>query len=675
MSNKSLPELLLPAGSPESLEASIEGGADAVYFGASAFSARARAVNFTDSQIESALALCRTFGVKAYCAVNTKIRDGELERAMELIGFLRNAGTDAIICADLGLASLIRERFPDVELHASTQLTPTFLSDAHLLKDLGFSRMVAPREISGGELRSLCENSPIEIEAFIHGAHCVSLSGQCLMSSMIGGRSANRGECAQPCRLPYKRGSKGGYLLSLADMCYAPDIPGIIESGAASLKIEGRQKNADYVYGVCKVYRRLLDEGRSATPDEIEYMASLFQRGFTDGYFRRSYGKMTGVRREDATVEKVFGSLTKTVPVSATLTAFTGEKARLELAFCDSAHRSVTVSSEDEVLGADISPLTEERARASVSKLGYFHMELRDFRFISDGKGRMSLSQINDMRRRCATALITPDIHTDTPPIPRKICEKVPHVSLRTAEFLTPSQIPDEAFEYFDEIYLPYTKHHENCGISFPPYLTDECAARLEKQISPGDRVLVHTPGQFYFAVKLGALVRTSFRFNIYNEPSINEISLLGAKGITLSPEIPLAAMRDMAKTYKNLSAVVYGKLPLMHTVRCMLRDTAQKGECRGCGGYTGKIRSDGECRAYFTDRVGAKFFVCGELDCTNTLYNSVVLWAAEKIGHISSAQLSSHFIFTDEAPEAVSEVLRAYREGSPPNIPVRRVK
>ena len=262
-----MPELLLPAGSPESLAAAIEGGADAVYFGASSFSARARAVNFTDGEIASALRLCRTYGVKAYAAVNTRIRDVELERALELVSLLYFEGTDAVICADPGLALGIRARFPEMQLHASTQLTPEFLPDARALEELGFSRMVAPRELSLGDLRTLCENSPIEIEAFVHGAHCVSLSGQCLMSSMIGGRSANRGECAQPCRLPWKLGGREGYLLSLADMCYAPDIPGIISSGVRSLKIEGRQKNADYVYGVCRIYRRLLDERRCATED------------------------------------------------------------------------------------------------------------------------------------------------------------------------------------------------------------------------------------------------------------------------------------------------------------------------------------------------------------------------------------------------------------------------
>lgn len=691
---RSLPELLLPAGSPESLAAAIEGGADAVYFGASSFSARARAVNFTDGEIASALRLCRTYGVKAYAAVNTRIRDVELERALELVSLLYFEGTDAVICADPGLALGIRARFPEMQLHASTQLTPEFLSDARALEKLGFSRMVAPRELSLGDLRTLCENSSIEIEAFVHGAHCVSLSGQCLMSSMIGGRSANRGECAQPCRLPWKLGGREGYLLSLADMCYAPDIPGIISSGVRSLKIEGRQKNADYVYGVCRIYRRLLDERRCATEDEIAYMASLFERGFTDGYLRRSYAGMTGVRASDAQSAAAFAGLSRTVPVRASLKAESGEKARMCM---ESPFASASVLSEEDVRPAEKSPLTEERARASLSKLGGTGFSLESFELETDGASYLGASELNLLRRSAVAALTDPPARTENAghvgsgeiSIPYCAARKIPEEEIteisdrtesahekngRTAEFMFADAVPEEAFEFFDEIYLPYTEMRDGCALSLPPFMTDELAAAIAERIVPGSKVLAHTVGQIYFARSLGADVTASFRLNVFNRDTADLLGALGARCITLSPELGSAALRDIARTaHGALSAVAYGKLPLMHTVRCMMHDPLR---CRrGSGGFSGKIRPGEACREYITDRKNVKFFVVGNRDCTNTVFNSVPVWTADNPSAIRGRGIAEHFVFTDESADRVRGVIGAYRTGRAPDFPVRRIK
>ena len=242
-----LPELLAPAGNMASLEAAIDAGADAVYFGADAFNARMRADNFTSEETGQALSLCRAFGVQAYITLNTRLTDRELPKAVSLAQRLWDAGADAFILADAGLAALLREQIPGVQLHASTQMSAHTEFDAAALEKMGFSRMVCPRELSGSSLARLCSRSPIPIEMFIHGAHCVSFSGQCLMSAVMGGRSGNRGSCAQPCRLPYTLSKKSGYPLSLRDLCLAKHIPEILETGAASLKIEGRHKSADYV--------------------------------------------------------------------------------------------------------------------------------------------------------------------------------------------------------------------------------------------------------------------------------------------------------------------------------------------------------------------------------------------------------------------------------------------
>lgn len=277
------------------LEAAVLGGADAVYFGGTVFNARMNAKNFGREEIKRAVAYCHEKGVKVYVTLNTQIYDREMKSALEHASFLWAAGVDALILADLGLASLIRAYLPDFELHASTQMTCHSLDAAERLYDLGFSRIVVARELSEGNVRTLT-SSRAEIELFIHGAICVSCSGQCLMSAMLGGRSGNRGECAQPCRMSYS----GGYPLSLKDMCLAAHVPSLIDAGVASLKIEGRMKSPSYVYGVTKIYRRLLDERRAATPQEITELQKLFSRGgFTDGYYTEKIdSSMLGVRSE-----------------------------------------------------------------------------------------------------------------------------------------------------------------------------------------------------------------------------------------------------------------------------------------------------------------------------------------------------------------------------------------
>jgi len=292
-----LPELLAPCGSPEALKAAVYGGADAVYLGGSLFNARMNAKNFSNEALAEAVRFCHARGVKVYVTFNTLILDREMKQALEYAFFLYNIGVDALITADLGLSSLIHRHLPDFELHASTQACGSTVKAAEVFADLGFSRMVCPREYSLSDLKNLTKNSPIEIEMFVHGAICVCFSGQCLFSSMVGKRSGNRGECAQPCRMAYNGSS---FPLSLKDMCLASHITEIIDSGVASLKIEGRMKSPDYVYSVVSTYRRLLDEKRNASPKEIERMESVFSRsGFTDGYFTdKITPAMVGIRRD-----------------------------------------------------------------------------------------------------------------------------------------------------------------------------------------------------------------------------------------------------------------------------------------------------------------------------------------------------------------------------------------
>ena len=306
---KKLPELLAPAGSPEAFDAAIKAGADAVYFGTTLFNARMNARNITRDNVRALVEKAHENGVRTHVTLNTAITDRQLSDAVRLAEFLYGAGVDALIVADLGLASQIHKYFPDFEMHASTQASGHNLDAAKFLKDVGFSRMVAARELSRENLQFLCQNSPIEIEAFVHGALCVCASGQCLFSSLVGGRSGNRGECAQPCRLPYNN----KYPLSLKDNCLAAHVTELIDMGVASLKIDGRMKSPEYVRAVVEIYRTLLDEGRNADRLEMERMAKVFSRsGFTDGYFTKNLGSsMLGIRSD---ADKVASNHVKNEP-------------------------------------------------------------------------------------------------------------------------------------------------------------------------------------------------------------------------------------------------------------------------------------------------------------------------------------------------------------------------
>ncbi len=285
------PELLAPAGSKESLIAAVKNGADAVYFGGSAFSARQYASNFNREELEWAIDHAHKMGVKAYVTVNTLIKDSELEEAADYLRFLCNAGADAVIVQDLGILWLLREQLPELQVHASTQMTIHNAEGVKFLQEMGVKRVVLARELSLDEIQKIKSETAVEIETFIHGALCFSYSGQCLLSSMIGGRSGNRGYCAQPCRKKYRANDVEGYLLSPKDLNMSEHVGALVKAGIDSFKIEGRMKRPEYVAGVVRVYRKLIDRFFEApgkfrvTESEKHTLRQLFNREFTTGYF------------------------------------------------------------------------------------------------------------------------------------------------------------------------------------------------------------------------------------------------------------------------------------------------------------------------------------------------------------------------------------------------------
>ncbi len=286
-----IPELLAPVGSKESLMAAVENGADAVYFGGTLFSARQYAANFDREELEWTIDYAHVRGVKAYVTVNTLIKDSELEEAHDYLRFLCSAGADAVIVQDLGILKLLREQLPEFPIHASTQMTIHNAEGVKFLQEMDVKRVVLARELTLDEIKRIKSETGMEIETFIHGALCFSYSGQCLLSSMIGGRSGNRGYCAQPCRKKYRADEVEGYLLSPKDLNMSEDIPALVEAGIDSFKIEGRMKRPEYVAGVVRVYRGLIDRYLDApakfhvTEDEKHTLRQLFNRGFTTGYF------------------------------------------------------------------------------------------------------------------------------------------------------------------------------------------------------------------------------------------------------------------------------------------------------------------------------------------------------------------------------------------------------
>lgn len=659
-----LPELLAPAGNFAALEAAIEGGSDAVYFGASRFNARMRAGNFTDEELEAAVKLCRAHGVKSYVTMNIRLYDREIEDALRVAARLYALGASALIVADNGLAREIKRQVPGLEIHASTQMSGHTAEDCIALKNAGFTRMVCPREISGERLKRLCSESPIEIEMFSHGAYCVSFSGQCLMSAVMGGRSGNRGSCAQPCRQPYTQKGEKGYPISLKDMCLASQIEDIIKSGVASLKLEGRQKPAEYVYGVTKIYRRLLDEGRNATEAELRELANLFSRqGFSDGYYRNRAGGMIGVRtiEEYRESEKtVFGGLKRRVPVSVSISARIGEKLAYNMT---TPTCSVTVYGDTVEYSENMSPMTKENAEKNASRLGNTPFELKTCSYTGDSGALVTGSMLNRLRREAVEKLLSPEKREEPPVLYRAPGAKKGGKVKYTAEFSYPSQITERARRFFSEAYLP--EGREGASVSLKPI-------RFEGDIPEGERVLCHTTGQLYEAIRSGNAADASYRLNVFNSATAAELCEMGALSVTLSPELTVPQMRDIAAECEK-RVIVYGRLPLMTMFRCAISDGGKNCKLGGSGFAGG--RSESACKSSIKDRRGVEFPILSLPDCTNVIYNSVPLYMADKKNDLMRTGADAwHFIFSDESPEEVDRIIECYEKELPPTGQITRI-
>ena len=666
-----LPELLAPAGDMECLYAAVAAGADAIYVGGKRFGARAFAKNFEIDELAEAVRYCHLHGVRLYVTLNTLIEDRELAEAVEYAASLYRIGVDALIVCDLGVIRAIRRCVPDLELHASTQMSVHNTYGVKAVSDMGISRAVVARELSLAEIKSVVDSSPIEIEVFLHGALCVCHSGQCLFSSMVGGRSGNRGECAQPCRLPYNNGK---YPLSLKDLSLADHIPSLLESGVSSLKIEGRMKSPEYVYAVTGVYRRLLDEGRAANGEERELLRRAFSRGgFTDGYFVGKTDRgMTGIRSEkDKQDSRAIGSntyLPKKLPVRASVTLRLGEPCEMTIS---DGNRAVTVCGQTPAL-AENSPLTRDGVAQRLAKMGNTGLSLSpdDIEINLDENINLPPSALNALRRDAADKFESCD--RDLPPVsykPDPECRKNRQKPLTTAQFFSVSAFLEahsrgRLSKEINIAFLPHTADVDALvragGVYLPPVIFDSELAEVEAALENARKsgvmyALVSNIGQIDLAKRLGFEIFGDFRLNVTNSESRLAYEKMGVDRLILSPELTLPKARDIGG-----SLITYGRIPLMITERCFISENFG---CDKCG------------KAALTDRKGEKFPLMREFEHRNIIFNSVPTYMGDRPGELSSHRIESeHFIFSTESGREIISVLDAISGQSPLPRRVRRI-
>ena len=686
-------ELLSPAGSPEALRAAVQNGAGAVYLGWGDFNARRNARNFSDEEFADALSYCHLRGVRVFLTLNTLLTDRELPRALETARKACRLGVDAVLVQDWGLLDLLRQALPDLPLHASTQMSIFTSGGANEVASDGCERVVLARECSREDTEAICAACPAEIEIFAHGALCMCYSGQCAMSAVVGGRSGNRGTCAQPCRLPYgvDEPAANRYPLSLKDNSLAQDLSGIRD--VACLKLEGRMKRPEYVAVVTGIYARLLEENRSPTPAEERELELAFSRsGFTDAYWRGRRGvEMFGTRPENAPEPRELFERAKatyekdnrrTVPVRFACTIQPHAPCVLTV---DDGTRAVTVTGPAPE-AARTRALTAEEVAERLGKTGgtAFHCAGAA---VEVGEGlSLPASAINALRREAlaslAEARCAPPLRreAEVPPLRKAECAQerpALTVSLTHAAQLTPALLEEAPARIYLPLELladlPHLPEADTqwCAI-LPRVWRDRDEAdlrrRLEKARELGiDGVLVGNIGHLPLTRGLGLSLYGDFGLNVYNSRSLDYLRRKGLASACLSFELRFSQIRDLKKLLPA-EALVYGRLPLMITENCLVQNQ------EGCGlSAAGPLVPAGApCRESHAlhDRTGAAFPLLPAFGHRTEVQNSRPLWLADRETWKRLGLAFARLRFTTERPEACVEILRAYRTGgAPPEI------
>lgn len=657
-------EILAPAGGQEQLLAAVRCGADAVYLGAGGFNARQNAENFGGGRLRDAVGYCRARDVKVHVTVNTLVTDRELPALEETVEEIAMSGADAVIIQDLAVLSRFRERCPEIARHASTQMTIHDLDGAKMAADLGFSRVVLARELTLGEIEHIAAHCGIETEVFIHGALCMSMSGACYLSAMLGGRSGNRGWCAQPCRLNFKN-SEREYALSLKDMSHISHIRELRDAGVASFKIEGRMKRPEYVAAAVTACRAAL---RGEEYDEETLRAVFSRSGFTDGYLTGRRGTdMFGVRgREDvAASSKVLGDLAslyraerRSVPVNMEFTMTEGGS-RLAVE-CEGERVEVEGAPPQPAVNR---PLDDNAARRSLEKTGgtpYFPTDIT----LSLASGMtLPASALNAMRREALEKLTLlrsrprPHELRDAPEPPltphraggRELRGRFEHVSqMAGTESLAKIILPLEELERAPEL---IGELGERLICELPALNFDGDGTRLEARLEAlRGRGLAAVMCENLYAVmlgrRLGLRLHGGAGLNISNSIALNEYRLLGLCDATVSFELTMSKIGDLRGEISR-GIVAYGYLPLMRFRACPVRGKKGCGDCRGCG--------------TLSDRRGVEFTVLCHFRQFGTLLNSLPLdISGRPAADVDFLTLS----FTTESAPEVNTVVQRFLSG-----------
>ena len=673
-------ELLAPAGSMEALRAAVCNGADAVYLGADTFNARMNARNFSAADLQEAVVYCHVRGVKVHLTLNTLVLDREMPRAAELIRLAASCGVDAFIVQDLGVVSLCRQLAPDVPIHASTQMSIHSLEGVLEAAALGCSRVVLARELPAEEIAHICKKSPVEIEVFVHGALCMCYSGQCYLSSVIGRRSGNRGQCAQPCRLPYGYGrfESTRYPLSLKDNCLAGELDELRRMGVASIKIEGRMKRPEYVAIVTRAYRTVLNGGKLMPSDLQELETAFSRRGFTDGYFRGQTGSdMFGRRQEGEDTADLFAS--------ARATYEQGEPQRIGVRFYAMIRRGepaqLAVEDPDGNLCRTRGPVPEQAVYRSLTpqdleqqlkKTGGTPYLCTAVRSSLDPDLMLPASAINAMRRdviaeltakrgRAAPARLNA---YDEPPRYDGIAgEPQLTIAVRTAGQITSRMLSMKP----TVLYVPLSELAEHPDLRQRVSVETQLAAILPRVIWSGElapvarqlrtvyemgvrQVLAGNLGQLHIARAAGFAVRGDFGLNIVNSRAMRYLREQGLDSQLLSFELTLPQIRDISKAVPA-ELLIYGRLPLMLMENCVMKNRTGICACQ-----TGTVR--------LVDRVGEEFPIVKDPGtCRNVLLNGKKLYLLDKKDALRGMGLwALRLQFTTENPGEIDKVLMDYQ-------------
>ncbi len=672
-------ELLAPAGSMDALRAAVQNGANAVYLGSGSFNARQGAKNFTPQMLAEAVKYCHIRGVQVHLTLNTLVSDKETAGLCELIRQAAQAGVDAFIVQDLGVIRFCKEIAPHIPLHGSTQMTIHSLPGVQLCAAWGMRRVVLSRELSREEIAYICANSPIEIEVFAHGALCMCYSGQCYLSAAIGGRSGNRGRCAQPCRQSYGYGRwENRYPLSLKDNCLVKNLRELQSMGVASLKLEGRMKRAEYVATVTNVYRRALD-GAEVTPEMMRTLYTAFNRqGFTDGYYTGRIGQnMFGVREETREDENWLREARQTYEAS--------ENALVPIRFhavVTSAGSSLTVTDLQGNSCTAHGPQPEQAVRMPVdpemltlrlSKTGGTPYRCSEVACSVEPGLSLSAAAINAMRRDVLNQLTALRARREARTLgkPGKTVRYAGsrHAPELTVQVTSREQVTPQLLSLAPKVlYVPVQLLAEDLAWSLE--LAQKCnvCAVLPRIVHDGElpelkrkltsvrslgvtQALVGNLGLLIPVRECGMAARGDFCLNLYSSAAVNMARELELRSACLSLEMTLPQIRDVSKAVP-CELMIYGRLPLMVTENCLI-----KGKNGTCSCNQGAVK--------LVDKTGAEFPVikdCGS--CRSVLLNGKKLSWLDRQDDLGRLGLwALRLYFTTENPREVDQVLSAFQD------------